>query len=163
MSRRSAKLHQDFKSLCCTIESLGKRWIPSLSKSVECFNHLFILHQWLLNFCSAAGNDFISNFDYFCTRQDFYKLDSLHQNKKGTKQLFSNFIHFIAFNSLCHTPQHTHLSTLKLHLRKKTCLTTVRILLAFTVIVYFHNGKVLFPLWPATEGPGVQQIISPLV
>ena len=103
MARKSSKLHAELESLCYTIESLGK-WcllsgpIPTLSKNSERFSRLFGLHHWLKNFCSAAGYDFISNFDYFWTNPILYRADGVHPNRKGTNQLTTNFIQFIAFS-----------------------------------------------------------------
>uniref|UniRef100_A0A671TMH6 SGNH hydrolase-type esterase domain-containing protein n=1 Tax=Sparus aurata TaxID=8175 RepID=A0A671TMH6_SPAAU len=104
MARNSSKLHADLESLCYTVESLGRRClmsgpIPTFSKNSERFSRLFSLHIWLKNFCSAAGYDFISNFDYFWTNSSLYRSDGLHPNRKGTKQLTDNFIQFIAFSS----------------------------------------------------------------
>ena len=87
-----------------SFESLGRRCImsgpiPNLSKNSERFSRLFSLHHWLKNFCSAAGYDFISNFDYFWTNSRLYRADGVHPNRKGAKQLTANFIQFIAFNS----------------------------------------------------------------
>lgn len=104
MARNSSKLHADLESLCYTIESLGRHFllcgpIPAPSKNSEYFNRLFSLHHWLKNFCSAAGYDFISNFDYFWTNSSLYRADGMHHNRRGTKQLTANFIQYIAFNS----------------------------------------------------------------
>lgn len=70
MARNSSKLHADLESLCFPIESLRRHCllsgpIPAPSKNSEYFSRLFSLHHWLKDFCSAAGYDFISNFDYF--------------------------------------------------------------------------------------------------
>ena len=72
--------------------------IPILPQN-ERFSRLLSLHHWLENFCSAAGYDFISNFDYFWTNSRLYRADGVHSNRKGTKQLTANFIQFIVFNS----------------------------------------------------------------
>lgn len=103
MSRHSIKLHHDLESLATTVECLGRRFIlsgpiPSLSKSSERFSRLFSLHQWMENFSTATGLAFISHFDSFWTRQDLFKHDGLHLNKRGTGVLIQNFINFIAFN-----------------------------------------------------------------
>lgn len=105
MDRNSSQLCADLESLCCTIESLGRRClmsgpIPTLSRGSEWFSHLFSLHHWLKNFCSAAGYEFISNFDYFWNNKSLYRADGLYFNRKGTQQLTTNFIRFIAFNLL---------------------------------------------------------------
>lgn len=70
MARNSTKLQDELESLCYTVESLGKLCvmsgpIPTISSSSEQFSGLYHLHSWLKNFCSAAGHDFISNFNYF--------------------------------------------------------------------------------------------------
>lgn len=94
MARNSSKLHADLESLCYTIESLGKCCL--LSGPIP--TPLFGLHHWLKNFCSAAGYDFISDFDYFWTNPSLYRADGVHPNRKGTNQLTTNFIQFIAFS-----------------------------------------------------------------
>lgn len=85
--------------------------IPNLSKNSERFSRLFSLHHWLKNFCSAAGYDFISNFDYFWTNSRLYRADDVHPNRKGTKQLTTNSIQFIAFNSFWYAPRQDPIQT----------------------------------------------------
>ena len=102
MDRNSVKLQADLESLCCTIESLGKRCIvsgpiPTLSKHSERFSRLYSFHHWSKHFCSALGYDFISNFDYFWCAPNLFKLDGVHPNNKGTQQLSKNIIIFFAF------------------------------------------------------------------
>ena len=103
MSRQSSKLHRDLESLCCTVESLGKRCIisgpiPNASRNSERFSRLYSLHQWLQGFCSATGLDYIANFDSFWSNTSMYKADGVHLNKRGTKLLTKNAINYIAFN-----------------------------------------------------------------
>lgn len=101
MARNSLKLQRELETLCFTVESLGKRCImsgpiPFNSTHSERFSRLLSLHNWLKNFCSDAGFDFIANFDIFWTNSHLYKPDGVHPNSRGIQQLTTNFIHFIA-------------------------------------------------------------------
>lgn len=103
MARNYSKLHADLESMCYTIESLGKCCllsgpIPTLSRNSERFSRLFSLHHWLKNICSAAGYNFVSNFDYFWTNPSLYRADGVHPNRKGTNLVTTHFIQFIAFS-----------------------------------------------------------------
>ncbi|KAL2077886.1 hypothetical protein ACEWY4_027390 [Coilia grayii] len=105
MARSSIKLQDELETLCLTIESHGKRCImsgpiPFNSSHSERFSRLYSLHTWLKNFCSAAGHDFIANFDIFWTNSRLYRSDGVHPNKLGLRQLTTNFIQFIAFSTL---------------------------------------------------------------
>ncbi|KAL2088047.1 hypothetical protein ACEWY4_016875 [Coilia grayii] len=105
MARSSIKLQDELETLCLTIESHGKRCImsgpiPFNSSHSERFSRLYSLHTWLKNFCSAAGHDFIANFDIFWTNSRLYRSDGVHPNKLGLQQLTTNFIQFIAFSTL---------------------------------------------------------------
>lgn len=102
MDRQSEKLHEDFENLCISILDLGKCCIlsgpiPSLHTNNERFSRLFSLHQWLKNFCLAAGFNFISNFDYFWSRPALFEQDGYSPSRKGVQQLLSNMLQFIAF------------------------------------------------------------------
>ncbi|KAL2102901.1 hypothetical protein ACEWY4_002069 [Coilia grayii] len=102
MARSSIKLQDELETLCLTIESHGKRCImsgpiPFNSSHSERFSRLYSLHTWLKNFCSAAGHDFIANFDIFWTNSSLYRSDGVHPNKLGLRQLTTNFIQFIQF------------------------------------------------------------------
>lgn len=104
MARTSIKLQDELETLCLTIESHGKRCImsgpiPFNSSHSERFSRLYSLHTWLKNFCSAAGHDYIANFDIFWTKSSLYRSDGVHPNKLGLLQLTTNFIQFIAFST----------------------------------------------------------------
>lgn len=104
MARSSLRLQDELETLCFTIESIGKRCImsgpiPFNSNQSERFSRLYSLHNWLKNFCYAAGHDFISNFDLFWTNSSLYSQDGVHPNTKGIQQLTMNFIQFIAFST----------------------------------------------------------------
>lgn len=105
MERQSARLHREFEELCFKIESLGKRCIisgpiPSPVHGSECFSRLFSLHQWLNNFSTASGFNFVGHFDYFWARLDLYDKDGIHPNQDGIRQLTFNLLNYIAFAPL---------------------------------------------------------------
>ena len=105
MDRSSAKLHQETEELCLKVESLGKRCllsgpIPSLLRGSEYFSRLYGFHQWLRNFCIAAGFNFISHFDSFWSRKDLFDNDLFHPNRNGVRKLTFNFLNCIAFDCL---------------------------------------------------------------
>lgn len=102
MDRQSEKLHQDFENLCMLIQELGKCCIlsgpiPFLSTNSERFSRLFSLHQWLKNFCLAAGFNYIPNFDCFWSRPALFERDGYSPSSKGVLQLLTNLMQFIAF------------------------------------------------------------------
>lgn len=102
MGRQSAKLYQDFENLCFKADSLGKQLIisgpiPLPSRGCEFFSRLFGLHIWLKHFCTAAGFNFIGNFDYFWTRHDLFGKNGLHPNRDGVKKLTFILLNYMAF------------------------------------------------------------------
>ncbi len=75
------------------------------SSCAAVLSRFFSLHRWLKNFCSATGSDFILNFDSFWTNSSLYRLNGVRLNRKGTKQMTTNFAQFIAF-SPWYEPRH---------------------------------------------------------
>lgn len=60
MARQLIKLQSNFECLTATLKSLGKTCIlsgpiPSRGPGTEHFSHLFSLHCWVQNFCTATG------------------------------------------------------------------------------------------------------------
>lgn len=99
--RQSFKLRQEYELLITTIQSLGKTCIvsgliPTLRRGMEMFSRLYSADQWLDNFSSACGHEYINNFDLFWKKPHLYKHDNLHLNSKGIQVLATNISHHLS-------------------------------------------------------------------
>ncbi len=95
------------REISSCLDDLAKSILLSLAPPISLEN-LWMFYSSSLVFitglCFAAGYDFISNFDSFCTDSNPCRANGVHPHGLWIKKLTANCMQFIAFNSFWYAP-----------------------------------------------------------
>ncbi len=90
---QSELLKKDFSELFETLQRLDVQSFisgPLPARGTNMLSRLHGLNTWLERNCGIKGVNFIDNFNHFWGRRQLFKLDGLHPNKLGARELKDN-------------------------------------------------------------------------